>query len=222
MSLINDITYTKTMTQYLLKPSPFSKIYQDTINEAVLEYEKYFGIKLQQKLCLIFLNSRQQFDDITGRKTEPFETGYSASNLIFMMAEDVYEQQSNKKFDQKKYLLSLRHEVCHKYFQQLARKSQPIWLNEGVAIYLSGQLPNHKKINKFSNFLLFDNSNYIDGKDVYQESGFVVEKLVSTFGKEKLLNLINNCRNISKYDDFKKAFLSIYGLELNYKNINEL
>jgi hypothetical protein len=210
------------MNQYTLSPSPFNQIYQDTIDTAVEEFEKYFDIKLPLKLCLIFLNSRQQFDDIIGRETKPFETGYSTFNLIFMMAEDVYEQQSNKKFNLQKNLLTLRHEVCHKYYQKLAWTTQPVWLNEGLAIYLSGQLSNHNQVETFSNFLLFKSSNFIDGKDVYEESGFVVEKLILKFGKEKLFDFIKLCRNNSGDEEFNKHFLSVYGLELNYDNLNNL
>jgi len=111
---------------------------------------------------------------------------------------------------------------CHKYFQTITRRSQPVWLNEGISIYLSGQLTNYKKVGKLSNFLLFESTNFIDGKDVYQESGFVVEKLVTKFGKEKLLDLLKSIRKTSDNSQFPKVFNKIYGFELNYDNINNL
>lgn len=210
------------MDHYSLQIVPFNKEYQDVIDKAVKEFEKFFEVKLSQKICLIYLNSRQQFDDVIGRKTQPFETAYSNSNFIFLMAEDVYEQESNKKYNPQSILLTLRHEVCHKFFQKTAWISRPVWLNEGAAIYLSGQLKNRSIIDKFSNFLLFENSNYIDGQDVYLESGFVVEKLISKFGREKFLSLLKSIRQVPNNQDFIKKFNRVYGFELNYDNINNL
>ena len=210
------------MDHYSLQIVPFNKQYQDVIDEALKEFEKFFEVKLFQKLCLIYLNSRQQFDDIIGRKTLPFETAYSTSNLVFMMSEDVYEKESNKKFDSQKNLLTLRHEICHKFFQRMAWTTHPVWLNEGVSIYLSGQLKIRKKIDKFSNFLLFESSNYIDGQDVYKESGFVVQKIIEKFGREKFLVFLKSIRSVSDNQAFLKIFNQVYGFALNYDNINKL
>jgi len=210
------------MNHYSLASAPFNKLYQETIDQALIDCEKFFGIKLSQNLCLIYLNSRQQFDDVLGRKTLPFETGSSISNLIFMMAEEVFEQESNKKFSQESTVLTLRHEVCHKFFQRLAWTSQPTWLNEGTAIYLSGQLKKRNKIDKFSNFLLFESTNFIDGQNVYKESGFFVEKIIDLFGKEKFIEFLKSIRKNSGNQDVLKTFNQIYGLELNYDNINKL
>jgi len=92
------------MDHYSLQVLPINKHYQDTIDQAVMEFEKYFEVKLKHKICLIFLNSRQEFDDIVGRKTQPFETAFSIYNLTFLMSEKVYNQESNKKFDLQKNL----------------------------------------------------------------------------------------------------------------------
>lgn len=210
------------MDHYSLQVVPFNKKYQVVIDKSLIEFEKFFDIKLPQSICLIYLNSRQQFNDIIGRKTQPFETAYSTANFIFMMSEDVYEKESNKKFDLQKNLLTLRHEICHKFFQRLTRTSHPIWLNEGTAIYLSGQLKNHQKIEKFTNFLLFESSNYIDGQDVYKESGFVVQKIIEKFGREKFLVFLKSIGSVPDNQAFLKIFNQVYGFEINYDNINRL
>jgi hypothetical protein len=210
------------MDHYSLQVVPFDKKYQEIIDDALKEFEKFFKVKLSQNLCLIYLNSRQQFDDIVGRKTLPFETAYSTSNLIFMMSEVVYEKESNKKFDSQKNLLTLRHEICHKFFQRMAWTSRPVWLNEGTSIYLSGQLKNYPKIENFSNFLLFESSNYVDEQDVYKESGFVVQKIIEKFGKDKFLDFLKSIRSVPDNLGFLKIFNQVYGFELNYDNMNKL
>lgn len=210
------------MNQYTLTQIPTKSDYQVAIESSVKEFEEYFGVSLGQKICLIFLNSRQQFDDIVGRPTLPFETAFSSENLIFMMAEDVFEQESNKKFNYQNNLLTVRHEVCHKFFRRLVWRTQPVWLNEGVAIYLSGQYKNKKPVDKFTNFLMFDSKNAIDDLSVYQESGFVVEKLINKFGKEKFINFLTTLRGIPDNSLVYSKFQEAFGLELNYDNINKL
>jgi len=210
------------MNHYSLQVVSFNQLYQDTIDTAIKEYEKFFKVKLFQNVCLIYLNSRQQFDDVIGQKTLPFETAFSTANFIFIMSEDIYEKESNKKFDPQKNLLTIRHEICHKFFQRMAWTTHPVWLNEGTSIYLSGQLKNYKKINKFSNFLLFETSNYIDRQDVYKESGFVVQKIIKKFGKNKFLIFLKSIRSVSDNLEFLKIFNQVYGFELNYDNINKL
>ncbi len=192
------------------------------MTEAVDEFEKYFGVSLYQKTCIIFLNSRQQFDDVIGRKTLPFETAFSSENLIFMMDQSVYESESNKKFNLESDLLTVRHEVCHKFFRRLVWRTQPVWLNEGVAIYLSGQLKNKQPVVKFNNFLLFENTNSIDNQTVYDESGFAIRKIVEKFGKDKFIDFLISLRGISDNKMVYPKFSALYGFELSYDNINNL
>jgi len=210
------------MTSYNLTLSNNKQKYETLLTESILEYEKYFNSKLKYSPCIIFLKSRREFNDICGRITESWVTGSNIQNLIFMMEESVYEKESSKKFDPKNYPLTIRHELCHIFYNQLARKSQPLWLNEGLALYLSGQIKLRLKPEKFSEFLLFDEKNSIGDKTVYKEAGFVIEKLVSKFGKEKLLKLITSCRQVNDNNEFLKLFKTIYGFELSYNNINKL
>jgi hypothetical protein len=168
------------------------------------------------------LKSRQEFNDICGRITESWVTGYNIQNLIFMMEESVYEKESSKKFDPNNYSLTIKHELCHIFYHQITWKNKPIWLNDGLSLYLSGQIKFRSRPDKFSDFLLFDKKNSIDDKTVYKESGFVVEKLVTKYGKEKILKLLTACREINVNIDFSNTFKNIYGFELNYDNINKL
>ena len=209
------------MNHYSLVKADFNQTYQDTIDQAITEYEQIFSLSLNQKICFIYLHSREQFDDVMGRKTKPFETAYSNQNFIFLMHPGVFEQESNKKYDEQKTILTLRHEVCHKFFQHAAWRTRPTWLNEGTCIYFSGQLKNFIYPKKFSEFLLFSDKNAVGNKTVYPESGFVVEKLVSKFGQDKFIDFLKSLRNSSQ-ESFPHHFKNFFGFELNYDNINNL
>ena len=212
------------MNSYSLLQTVNKSKYEKIVTDAMTEFELFFGLTLMDKPCLIFLNSRQQFNDICGHDTLGWVTGYSLINVIFLLDEASYATESTRKFDQNIYDCQIKHEVCHCYYRQLAWNKRPVWLNEGVSIFLSGQLKFHRPVEAFNNFLNFyqDEQVEISGTSVYQESGFVIEKLVNKFGREKLLSLIKSCHDTKNNDDFLKSFNQIYGFELNYESINQL
>ena len=70
---------------------------------------------------------------------------------------------------------------------------------------------------KFKKFLSFYD-NY--GKEIYNESGFVIEFLFTKFGKTKLIKLLKVANRNNKKDFYGK-FKGIYGFDLNYNEINK-
>lgn len=55
---------------------------------------------------------------------------------------------------------------------------------------------------------------------IYLEAGYVIEGLISKYGKNKLLTLIKGIKKVKTNISFKKLFEEIYGFKLTYKNIN--
>jgi hypothetical protein len=96
-----------------------------------------------------------------------------------------------------------------------------LWLWEGLAIYLSGQLYQYKKPLKLKNFLEFYNKYNNETTDVYKESGFAIKFLVDKFGKEKLLELLKGVTKYMSEPDFAKLFKKIYKISLKYKSFND-
>lgn len=75
-----------------------------------------------------------------------------------------------------------------------------------------------KKPERFDGFL---ESSWGNLKKAYGEGGFVVELLISNFGKEKIIQLVKSLPELES-DKFGKKFMEIYGFELNYEEINKL
>ena len=210
------------MTTYSLQANKNKKKYEILLSQSIKEFENFFGFSPMHTPTIIFLKSRKEFDDICGRKTESWVTGYNIQNIIYIMEESVYEKESSKKFIKELYPLTVKHELCHIFYHQLAWKTKPVWLNEGLAIFLSGQTKHRDVPIKFSEFLSFYEKNAIDNNTVYRESGFVVEKLISKFGRKKFLSLLKSIRPAPNNEGFLKVFNQVYGFELNYDNINNL
>ncbi|MBU2104236.1 MAG: hypothetical protein KKF67_00460 [Nanoarchaeota archaeon] len=189
--------------------------------KAMRELNEFFGISWDKNTPrIILLKNRNEIDKFVGNKTEDWFVGTAEEKNIILLDRKNYEKESCHKYSDEEYIALIKHELCHLFFRILSKEiSMPKWLDEGVAIYLAGQLKFKKIPDKFSNFLRFYSKG---GKGVYQESGFVVELLVKKFGKQRLLKLIKSLKSVNSEEDFKEQFKKIYGFNLNYQEINKL
>lgn len=199
------------------KDNLIEKIYIESINEL----NKFFGFNWKYNKPIIFLvKNRKSFDKLRGEKTEDWLIGESRERDIFILDRKNFEKESCHKYSDKIYSGLIKHEICHPFFRILSgKKDYPLWLNEGIAVYLSKQIEEKICPKKFSNFLEFYNK---INKKMYDESGFVVAILIKKFGKQKLLELIKSLKNVDSEKDFEKEFKKIYKFRLNYKEINKL
>lgn len=184
------------------------------------ELEDFFELKLETLPKIFFVSNREEINKLKGRKTESWVVGWADSENVYILDKDNFEEESDHKYSDESYVALIKHELIHLFFSKLSKgRNKPFWLNEGVSIYVSGQLKFKRKSEKFEEFLSFGER---VGKGIYRESGFVVELLVSKFGKEKLLELIRRLPEIKSEEGFKNLFKEIYGFELSYEEVNGL
>ena len=195
-------------------------IYQTDIDESVIFFDNFFEIKLQTKPCLFLVDSHKQFEQIISKPMPNWLTGYNVYNLIFILHPDKWQTESNHQYSPDKFKATLKHEICHIYFKKITGSSQPIWLNEGLALYLSGQLKFRKDPGKLDNFLQFSTDNTIGNQTVYDQSGFAVQTLHQKYGKQNLLKLIKSIKTLKSPSKFSTLFQKIYKIPLTYQTFN--
>lgn len=88
------------------------------------------------------------------------------------------------------------------------------WINEGVSIYVAGQLDKYKMPKEFKGFL--------DDVKVYEESGSVIKLVIDNFGKEKLFEFLHKQNGISEINELKSVFEEIFKEKLDYSYFNTL
>ncbi len=198
-----------------------NKFIEEVYEKSMKELDEFFRINWNKNIpALIIVPDRKTFNKILRQKTANWHVAESKQNIVFILSPKAYKEQSSHNYSNKEYYSTIKHELCHQFQDVLSNYNyKPLWLSEGLATYLSTQLPPGMRQKKFSKFLAFYNNG---GKEVYEESGFVVEILIGKFGKGKLLKLIKNLKPIHDEDKFKKLFKRIYGFELNYDEINRL
>lgn len=202
---------------------------QSAYDEGMRVLNEFWGINWEDDIPDIYvLQSRKDIDALKGRKTEDWVVGFGGSAnagkaAIYLLDPDKYDSESNHKKDDNRFKALITHELCHLFVFHLQERTQPIgpmWWNEGICVYLSGQLKYHRKPEKFVGFL--DSSRNNNPKMAYDEGGYVIELLVNKFGKNKLTELIELLGNEKTDGEIKELFTRVYGFELTYDEMNKL
>ena len=125
---------------------------------------------------------------------------------------------------------AMTHELTHNVINQVTYNPYsdlPVWLNEGLAMHSEGPLSSQFTVplsaavasgKLFSVRSLCSPFSAYPDKAVlsYAESASLVEFLISQYGAEKMLKLLNTFKQGSTYDE---AFQSVYGLDIESLNV---
>ncbi|MDP2628465.1 MAG: hypothetical protein Q8P15_01050 [Nanoarchaeota archaeon] len=198
------------------------KLTEMVYKKSMIELSKFYGLNwIKNRPSIIFVDTRKEINKLKSRKTEKWVIGWSERNKIFLLNPKKYKKESNHKYFRKEFIALIKHELSHSFFSMKTRRAsyKPLWLNEGIAIFVSGQNKFKKKPEKFERVLSFYEEG---GEGIYKESGFLIELLLNKFGKAKLIKLIEDLEKINSRKEFEKLFKRIYGFELNYEKINKI
>ena len=175
------------------------------------ELDAFFKFKAPKPL-LFLLDNREDMDLIWGKKTESWFVGAFKNNGIYILSPKAYARESSHAPEE--FWQTLKHEYCHYYYTQITKSHCPVWLNEGLASYVSGKrlvLKDDQKDKLADVFDYFDRS----GREVYAIGQFWVEYLIKEYGKNKFLRLINSFDSGLNYHKFVITFYKIYGFKFS-------
>lgn len=190
------------------------------IEKIVKELEDFFEVSAP-KIDLTLLNSREEFDQILGRKSEPWQAGLAnaKNNKIYAIHPDKLEEITTHK--RESHPLRIKHEIAHLFYYKCTKgENRPAWLNEGLAYYLAGQSKwtRLSQDNKLSVTEYFTN---FDGR-VYGPGEFMVRTLIEKYGKDKLIQLIKKIRKDLTEESFNDLFKDIYGFDFTKDELKKI
>ena len=143
----------------------------------------FYGIDWSKNRPNVYLlNSRKMIDKVYGKETQDWMVGWSDGRNVYLLDRENYEKESKHKYSDDEYFKLLKHELTHLFYKILTFSDKPRWLSEGVSVYTSGQIEDHKKLGEFNKFL--DYYDKWDGK-AYMECGLFIKVLTDKFGKDK-------------------------------------
>lgn len=200
-----------------IKDDFLEKVYTAAMSDLNKFYEIGWTYGLPK---VIIVNDRKEIDLLRGRKSEPWEIGWAEWKSIYILSKENFEKESSHEYSDETYAATVKHELSHCFYHVLSSFGRkPVWLNEGVAIHVSGQNKFKKRPVEFTKFLGFFSKG---GSGVYSEAGFAVEILIKKYGKKKLFGLIKRLEEVNSEKEFNTLFKSIYNFEPTYENFNSL
>ncbi len=193
----------------------------EVYEKSMKELDSFFKLGWKyNRPSLVLIPDRKTIDSLKSEKTEEWVVGWVNGTTVYMLSDKNYETESDHKYSDYEYFALLKHELAHCFSNIVSGFAQkPIWLLEGISIFLSGQLKFRIKPKKFTQFIEFYETG---GKGVYSESGFAVKFLIKKCGKEKLLRLLKKVKESNSKKKFADLFKSIYNFELIYENFEVL
>ncbi len=204
---------------------------EDSYQKSMCELNTFFGINWVENTPNIFIApNRKEFDNLLGHPTEDWLIGYGVSKSIYILDKYSIKKHSNHQFSNQKYQQLIKHELCHLFQEAVSKYLHPVWLSEGLSVYLSEETDDVKR--EFTSFL---NNYFITEKSSYDEGSYFVRFLIQKFGKNKFIHFLykiselnyitsddkNLIRNQNKFKkDFNCLFKKIFKFDLNYRSIN--
>ena len=112
--------------------------------ECMNELKDFFKINwTKNRPSIILFEDRETLDELKGSKTDDWNVGFATNNKIYLLNRENYEKESCHKYSDEEYKKLLKHELVHLYYDIFSRGAHyPRWFNEGLAVFLSGQLGN--------------------------------------------------------------------------------
>lgn len=182
--------------------------------ETIKELNNFYNYNINPDFKIILLDKREEFDIISGEKTESWMIGRTINVIgkIIIFNIDAIERETNHKKED--FYKTLKHEIAHLYFFKISSKGHPKWLNEGMAYFLAKQ--DYKDLPLEQAVKAIDQFNSFDGKH-YPHSAKLVRLLIEKYGKEKIIELINSW--YYKRDEFENNFKEIYGFKFTKEEL---
>lgn len=204
------------MNTYLkIKSANLDKKLAEFINKTQEELNNFFEFKADEPL-LFLVDSRKDLDLIWGKPTEKWFVGAVKNGNIYIFNPKVYAKESIHKKEE--FWQILKHEYCHIYYTQITKSHYPVWLNEGLASYVSGKKLILKDDHRDKLLDLFSYFNKADS-GVYMVGQFWVECLIEKFGKKKLIRLVKSFNDGMDERQFAVNFYKVYGFKFNKNSL---
>lgn len=192
------------------------KTLQKYKDKAMEDLNVWFGKRWVYNTPKIFVvDDRKTIDLLREQETEDWVVGWSwGRTAIFILNPENISKESCH--DGATYNIEhlIKHELCHSFFQMTFGRSNFTWINEGVSIYVSGQLEKYAMPAEFDGFL--------DDKKIYQESGNAIKILLDSFGKDTLFEFLKKQSSVEDNEELKKIFKTVFSAELDYPFFNSL
>jgi len=185
---------------------------QKNLDRIIEECQDFFGVKLKKVPKITFIYSREEMDELLGRKTEPWVRAVTRpSGLYFIHPSKITELTPHKN---ENYWQVVKHEMSHWFFNQITGVSsgKPRWFAEGLAMYMAGQ---KTAPSTFTEESVTTKYYAFTDKEVYRWGSIMVADLADKYGEEKIVSLVKKIDKTITPESFARDFMGVFGMSLN-------
>ncbi len=190
------------------------------LDKIIPDIESRLGISTDFLIKVRLHDTRKSFDKQLNRKTSDWEVGNTSDkNEIDIIHEDSFEKYSSHPRDD--FPRILKHEISHIYINKISDgKMIPMWLNEGLSMYLADQMTQYRDKGIFveNDYLSKISTEYGWNKysnySAYAYSCLFVDFLINKYSLNKVVELVKKLKSNYSCNAFDKLFLSVFNKSL--------
>lgn len=169
-------------------------------------YNRAMNIKnlfnFNDKVIIDVIDSLEELSEILEVKVPKWVIGTSFENVILILDHEKWKKSNNESVEN-----LILHEFVHVVLNLKTQSPLPIWLNEGLAVYLSDQYGNYKgKKPNINEDFDFYNVNYNNEK-LYDISIYIIMKLIDKYSINKVIDKTLKTKNFKQSKMFSNEGL---------------
>jgi len=189
---------------------PDKKRLEKYIRKAYSINRRFWGIDQLIRIRLAY--SRKDFDKEWGSHTEKWVGAIGNNFRIFIFAPLVYKRLSTNRSS---YLQLLTHEMCHVFYTNFVGTWKPLWLHEGLAMWIAKQGWFHGSVDtRYLIYAATEHEKWFRGKTskLFYRSCFLFTKLlIKTKTKRAVMTFLKQYKmhaNRKAYDILYKKLMA--------------
>lgn len=192
------------------------------VKKAITDLESRLHTPADFPVVIRLHESRAKYDRQIGMKTPGWHVGNtSADGSIDLLHPNSFEKHSSH--PKSDFIKVLKHELWHAFVKKIAGAAAiPVWLNEGLAMYVAGQDVQHKNQQGYyieENFAAKLSTehgwNMYVNYSAYRYACLFTCFLAEKYSLEKLLKLLRSLNKNYYHLHFEEKFKEIFGISLS-------
>jgi hypothetical protein len=181
----------------------------------IRELNEFFEIE-KKTFVVNLISEKMEFDKIRNNESPMWLAGICSlknGGEIYIYHPDSLEKYTiHKKED---FFHILKHELVHLYFHEKYKNIKSLWINEGLAVYLSQRFilkDEYKLVDDYIHFSELSNldSLYKHPKIYYKQSGSIIKFMIEKFGKNNLFKFLEELSTSTNEENYIKEFEIVF------------
>jgi len=165
--------------------------------------QQFFGTDVA-RIGYHFLYSRDEMNIAYGQKTPDWLVGFlnTRDGNVYIFSPSVFDEASNHRHPKESFDPTLTHETTHNFINELFGFEYPVWLNEGIPMYVAGQGGREGKLMErgIQGFVELHDEEGWSNTHNYDQAYSFTNYLIITFGESAFFNFVSS---LGKRDSFR-------------------